>query len=125
MPPLTPADRPALHLIDHQEMAQLLGVSSDWLCRHQGALIQDFGFPPPLAGFAQKRWDPQALRLWLDRQIPPHLQPVHLQPNPPDQVTGGPVTLTVADFMTQTKLTARAEHLASQRPSKDVYYGRK
>lgn len=99
-------DRSRLALIDHEEMAELLRVKSDWLYRHQGDLIQSHGFPAPLEAFGQKKWDPVAVRRWLDSKMA-----AHLRTDPANQQVDGGTVPIVIDKDLSEEMAARAELL--------------
>ena len=63
-------------LIVQDELAEILGVSKDWLIRNRAKLAREHGFLAPVPGLARPpRWDPVAVRLWLDAQMPARLRP--------------------------------------------------
>lgn len=53
-------------LLTRQEVAGRLSVSADWFYRNRRTL-ESKGFPPSLPGFAQGRWCPRAVELWIER----------------------------------------------------------
>src|SRR3546814_6163884 len=48
------------------EVAKRLSVSAAWFYRNRRGL-EAKGFPPSLPGFAQGRWCPRAVELWIER----------------------------------------------------------
>lgn len=55
-------------------VALKLGVSRERFYKRWKAMVAEHGFPPPVPGCG-KRWDPVAIRRWLDAQMPAHLRP--------------------------------------------------
>src|SRR3546814_9330174 len=53
-------------LLTRQEVAKRLSVSAAWFYRNRRGL-EAKGFPPSLPGFAQGRWCPRAVELWIER----------------------------------------------------------
>lgn len=60
------------YLAPHGVAAEL-GVPVPWFNRHRKRLVAEFGFPPPAPGMGL-RWDPLAIRLWQDANLPPALK---------------------------------------------------
>lgn len=58
-------------LLTTAQAAAKLGHTVEWLYRHRKAL-EAKGFPPPIDALGH-RYDPVAIDLWLDRQLPAHL----------------------------------------------------
>lgn len=63
---------PGLVLVSGNRLAVMFGKSADWWARNRDAL-EAKGFPRPVPG-VPGMYDPVAVRRWLDRQMPPHLQ---------------------------------------------------
>lgn len=50
-------------------VADAFKISKDWFYRHRRRLEREHGFPLPMPGFKEPRWDPRALELWQDEQL--------------------------------------------------------
>lgn len=60
----------AIQLLALAEVAAALGFSRERFYKRWKAMVRDHGFPAPVPGCG-KRWDPVAIRCWLDRQLEP------------------------------------------------------
>lgn len=85
IPHFARAPRPYLSL---DELAQALHVGREWLRRHRRRLEHDFGFPRPAPGMGN-HYDPLAVKLWQDRNLPPELVDrfIALLPGAPHNLT--------------------------------------
>ena len=65
-------------LLDSGQVALRLRMSRESFLRKRKALEAAHGFPPRVPGCGN-HWDPVALDLWLDRQIPGHLHETRIE----------------------------------------------
>ena len=107
--PLAPFRR-QLQLLTNADLAKLFGVTPDWLYRHAKRLQDDHGMPAPLPGFGQIRWDPVALRRWLDGYMAAHDR---LQASGTEGA-GTPIELGLSVETDIHDLLARGEALAAK-----------
>ncbi len=61
-------------LLTYDDLAKIFGISKDWVIRNHKKLTEEHGFPAPLAGFPQARWDNVAVDAWFDAQMPKNLK---------------------------------------------------
>lgn len=62
-------------LLDHHQVAALLGRSFTWFCHSRTQKrLRAQGFPRPVAG--TKRYDPAAIRAWRLKQMDPKLRAI-------------------------------------------------
>ena len=66
----------ARRLLKAADVADLLRFNSiDAFYRRIKTLVEDHGFPPAIDGVGNS-WDPAAIDLWLDSQMPEHLRAI-------------------------------------------------
>ena len=94
-------------LLSHREVAEAMGVSSDWLYRHK-RILETRGFPRPVPVIG--RYDPLAIQRWQDAQIGTPVAPV--PPASPPVAAAAPET-TRPDDDFDAELDARAAAIAS------------
>jgi hypothetical protein len=57
-------------LLNIAQVAKIIRHSPEWFSRHRKRLEEEHGFPKSVAGMG-KRWDPRAIEIWQDWQLPP------------------------------------------------------
>src|SRR3546814_11531764 len=88
------------------EVAKRLSVSAAWFYRNRRGL-EAKGFPPSLPGFAQGRWSPRAVELWIERNS-----------GAPQAQEAAPIAETLEDRHEQRRrpLYERAQQIAGKQP---------